>query len=158
MKKSWFITILYCLLLLGGGGAVLLIPRVVPFDQCSDVYKRYADMDGVDATFIKDYKVNDTVYVDVTLLEALDTAVCEGMCLDFGVVSITKLPIEFRENLTESNSYSLRVIKDSADFGCNVEYRKYVIIFSYSQMTMCIFHNVDDNQYNAIIDKETKEV
>ncbi len=70
MKRSWLITILVCLLILGGGGAVLLLPQVVPFNQCSDVYKRYAKMDGVDATFIKDYKVNDTVFVDVTLLVA----------------------------------------------------------------------------------------
>ena len=70
MKRSWLITILFCLLLLGGGGAVLLLPQVVPFSQYSDVYKRYAKMDGVDATFIKDYKVNDTVFVDVTLLVA----------------------------------------------------------------------------------------
>lgn len=70
MKRSWLITILVCLLILGGGGAVLLLPQVVPFNQCSDVYKRYAKMDGVDATFIKDYKVNDSVFVDVTLLVA----------------------------------------------------------------------------------------
>ena len=70
MKRSWLITILICLLLLCGGGAVLLLPQVVPFNQCSDVYKRYAKMDGVDATFIKDYKVNDSVFVDVTLLVA----------------------------------------------------------------------------------------
>ena len=70
MKRSWLITILVCLLILGWGGAVLLLPQVVPFDQCSEVYKRYADMDGVDATFIKDYKVNDSVFVDVTLLVA----------------------------------------------------------------------------------------
>lgn len=70
MKRSWLITILVCLLILGWGGAVLLLPQVVPFNQCSDVYKRYAKMDGVDATFIKDYKVNDSVFVDVTLLVA----------------------------------------------------------------------------------------
>lgn len=70
MKRAWLITIIICLVILGGGAVVLLLPQVVPFDQCSEVYKRYADMDGVDATFIKDYKVNDTVFVDVTLLEA----------------------------------------------------------------------------------------
>ena len=47
MKRSWLITILICLLLLCGGGAVLLLPQVIPFDQCSDVYKRYADMEGL---------------------------------------------------------------------------------------------------------------
>lgn len=158
MKRSWLITILFCLLLLGGDGAVLLLPQVVPFSQCSDVYKRYAKMDGVDATFIKDYKINDTVFVDVTLLETKDTALWDSLCADFGIASITKFPIKFRDNLTASNSYSLRVIKDSADSDCGVEYRKYVIIFSYSRMTMCIFHNVDNIQYTAIIEKETKEV
>ena len=50
--------------------AVRLWPRTVPFDQCSDLYKQYANVEGIDATFIKDYKVNDTVFVDVTLLVA----------------------------------------------------------------------------------------
>lgn len=85
MKRSWLITILVCLLLLGGGGTVLLLPQVVPFDQCSDVYKRYAKMDGVDATFIKDYKINDTVFVDVTLLEATDSMGWATLKKDFEI-------------------------------------------------------------------------
>lgn len=138
--------------------AVRLWPRTVPFDQCSDLYKQYSSVEGVNATYIKDYKVNDSVFVDVTLLEAKDTTMWEDLCEDFNIASITKLPVEFRENLAASNSYSLHVIKDSADSDCDVEYRKYVIIFSYSQMTMCIFHNVDNNKYAAIIEKKTKEV
>ena len=74
MKRSWLITILVCLLLLGGGTIVILMPQVVPYSQCSDVYKQYADVDGIDATFIKDYKVNDTLAVNVTLLQATDSA------------------------------------------------------------------------------------
>ena len=158
MKRAWLITIIFCLLLLGGGVAVLLLPQVVPFDQCSDAYKRYADVEGVEATFIKDYKVNDSIGVDVTLIEAKDTTVWNDLCVDFDIAPITKIPIEFRENLMASNSYSVRVIKDSVDSDFGDEYRKYVIIFSYSQMTMCIFHNVDNNQYTAIIEKETKEI
>ena len=52
MKRAWLITIIICLVLLGGGGAVLLLPQVVPFDQCSDLYKQYANVEGIDATFI----------------------------------------------------------------------------------------------------------
>ena len=74
MKRSWLITILVCLLLLGGGTVVILMPQVVPYSQCSDVYKQYADVDGIAATFIKDYKVNDTLAVNVTLLQATDSA------------------------------------------------------------------------------------
>lgn len=158
MKRSWLITILICMLLLGGGGAVLFLPQVVPFDQCSDVYKKYAGMDGVDATFIRDYKVNDTVFVDVTLLEAKDTTAWEELCKDFDIASITQFPVEFRENLTASNSYSLRVIKDSTDTDCGVEYSRNVIIFSYPKMSMCIFHNMNYKQYNAIVDKNVKNI
>ena len=74
MKRSWLITAIVCLLLLGGGTAVILMPQVVPYSQCSDVYKHYAEVDGIDATFIKDYKVNDTLTVNVTLLQATDSA------------------------------------------------------------------------------------
>lgn len=157
MKRSWLITIIFCLLLLGGGGAVLLLPQIVPFDQCSDVYKRYADVDGVEATFVKDYKVNDSIGVDVTLLEAKDTNVWNDLCVDFDIAPRTKIPIEFRENLVASNSFSMRMIKDSVDSDFGVEY-KYMIIFSHSQMSMCIFHNVNDTQCDAIIDKELEKI
>ena len=65
--------------------AVRLWPRTIPFDQCSDLYKQYANVEGIDATFIKDYKVNDTVFVDVTLLEAKDSADWATLKNDFGV-------------------------------------------------------------------------
>ena len=85
MKRSWLITVIVCLLLLGGGAVILLTPQVVPYSQCSDVYKRYAEVEGVDATFIKDYKVNDTLRVDVTVLQATDSAGWERLRDDFGL-------------------------------------------------------------------------
>ena len=112
MKKSWFITILYCLLLLGGGGAVLLIPRVVPFDQCSDVYKRYADMDGVDATFIKDYKVNDSIRVNVTLLQATDSVSWNIIAKDLNVPPPPEIPDEYKGLFLQSNSFGYFIVKN----------------------------------------------
>ena len=38
-----------------------------------DAHKEAA-VDGVDAMFIKDYKINDIVFVDVTILKAKDSA------------------------------------------------------------------------------------
>lgn len=113
MKRSWLITILVCLLILGGGGAVLLLPQVVPFDQCSDVYKRYAKMDGVDATFIKDYNVNDSVVVSATLLETEDTCMWEKLCEDMHIPPITKIPEEFKDLFLSKNTFGYIVEKDS---------------------------------------------
>ena len=129
-----------------------------PTHAVSEVYTRYADTDGLNVVFFKDYKINDTVFVDVTLLEAKDTTAWEELCKDFDIASITQFPVEFRESLTASNSYSLRVIKDSTDTDCGVEYSRNVIIFSYPKMSMCIFHNMNYKQYNAIVDKNVKNI
>ena len=158
MKKSWFITILYCLLLLGGGGAVLLIPRVVPFDQCSDVYKRYADMDGVDATFIKDYKVNDTVVVSTTLLQTNDTFIWEKMCEDMHIPSITKIPDEFKEMFLSEKTFGYRVEKDSSFDGRKAPYLKNLYVYSRKDMTICVFHSLTEKQYDAVFDKEIDDI
>ena len=66
--------------------AVRLWPRTVPFDQCSDVYKHYADMDGIDATYIKGYKVNDSIFVDVTLIEATTDSAWNSLLKDFNII------------------------------------------------------------------------
>ncbi len=158
MKRSWLITILFCLLLLGGGGVVLLLPQVVPFSQCSDVYKRYAKMDGVDATFIKDYKINDTVFVDATLLESTDSNVWEVLCKDFDIVSFKLYPEEYRKKMTSSNSYSVRVIRDTIKDGKDIYYMRDVIIYSHPNRTMCIFKGMNEKQYDAIIENKTREI
>ncbi len=146
MKKSWFITILYCLLLLGGGGAVLLIPRVVPFDQCSDVYKRYADMDGVDATFIKDYKVNDTVRVSVTLLQANDSA-WPHLTDDFNAQLPPDMPppppntVGFWYAPHDNYSLPMDTILTNND----------IIAISYDIRTIALFHIKTEKQVDAIL-------
>lgn len=158
MKRAWLITIIICLVILGGGAAVLLLPQVVPFDQCSDVYKRYADMDGVDATFIKDYKVNDTVFVDVTLLETKDTALWDSLCKDFGIALFSMYPKEYREIMSIEHSFGQRVIKDTIVLENDSLYKENLIIFSHINMSMCIFHKINDSQYDAIVNEKHKEI
>ena len=158
MKRSWLITILFCLLLLGGGGVVLLLPQVVPFSQCSDVYKRYAEMDGVDATFIKDYKVNDTVVVSATLLETSDTCMWEKMCEDMHIPSITKIPEEFKDMFTSNKAFGYIVEKDSSFVGRKDTYLKNLYVYSRKNMTICVFHSLTEEQYDAIIDKEIDDI
>lgn len=145
MKRSWLITILFCLLLLGGGGAVLILPQVVPFSQCSDVYKRYAKMDGVDATFIKDYKVNDTVRVAVTLLQANDT-VWPQLTDDFNAQLPPDMPppppntVDFWYAPHDNYSLPMDTVLTNND----------IIAVSYDSRTISIFHIKTEKQINAI--------
>ena len=96
MKRSWIITLLVVLLLLVGTLIVLLLPQTVPFSQCSSIYKKYADAEGIEATFIKDFRVNDTVFIDVTLLEAKDSAGWATLKQDF---SLPELDAELQQRI-----------------------------------------------------------
>ncbi len=138
--------------------AVRLWPRTVPFDQCSDLYKQYANVEGIDATFIKDYKVNDTVFVDVTLLETKDTALWDSLCKDFGIALFSMYPKEYREIMSIEHSFGQQVIKDTIVLENDSLYKENLIIFSHINMSMCIFHKINDSQYDAIVNEKHKEI
>lgn len=159
MKRSWLITIFICLLLLGGGGAVLFLPQVVPFDQCSDVYKKYAGMDGVDATFIRDYKVNDTVFVDATYLKAKDTASWNFIAKELGVPPPPVIPDEYKSLFQQSNSFGYFVVKDKSDTIIQFYTSpKNICTFSRDKMIICIFHTCNERQIDAILDKNIDKI
>ncbi len=82
---SWPVTLTVCLLIVLGTLTVKLWPRTVPFEQCSEIYKKYANVEKVKASFIKNFKVNDTVFVDVTLLEATDSMGWATLKKDFEI-------------------------------------------------------------------------
>lgn len=92
--KQIILSAVIFLAVLGVALAVRLWPRTVPFDQCSDLYKQYANVDGIDATFIKNFKVNDTVFIDVTLLEAKNDSAWLTLQTN---LSIPIIPEEYRE-------------------------------------------------------------
>ena len=139
---------------------VRLWPRTVPFDQCSDVYKRYAAVDGVDATFIKDYKVNDTVFVDATLLEAKDSAVWVMLKNDFEVPNPGPIAQQFIDN--GEDLIGVKIIpKSIAVDTTSKEYPNNLLAISYLNHTLTIFHIKNDVEKHAVkyhnFDKSTNQ-
>ena len=90
MKRTDYITLLICLLAVGVALVVVRCPRTVPWEQCSEVYKKYSQMDGINAAYIKDYRINDTLMVGVTLLEATTDSGWVTLQEDFGLPVIPK--------------------------------------------------------------------
>ena len=74
MKREWQIKVLVLVVV----GVVILVAKFLPpamaYWESSEVYKRYSRVEGVRATYVKDFRVNDTLTVGVTLLEATDSA------------------------------------------------------------------------------------
>jgi hypothetical protein len=89
MKKKAIIIVIIAMLLLGML-ACLLWPRVVQLEECSEVYRRYEGLEGIDAAYIKNYRVNDTLTLPVTLLEATTDSGWARLQKDFGVPEIPK--------------------------------------------------------------------
>ena len=72
MRHRTLIITLLSLLLVGGTAAWKFLPHTLSYDECSDVYRHFADMrlPGVRVTYIQDKIINDTLRLPVTLLQA----------------------------------------------------------------------------------------
>jgi len=85
MKKRRKFNILIFVVIVGLGLAARYLSGVVPYWECSGVYRHYAHKDGVEASFVRGFPVNDTLGVDVTLLRAADSAGWECLMEEFNI-------------------------------------------------------------------------
>ena len=86
--KFWGLFFLVLIVALGAITVAQRWHRIFPSQNVSDIYKRYENRDGIDVSYVKRYKVNDTVFVDVTLIEVKDTSVWNSVCEDFHISSL----------------------------------------------------------------------
>ena len=155
MKRTDYITLLICLLAVGVALVVVRCPRTVPWEQCSEVYKKYSQMDGINAAYIKDYRINDTLTIAVTLLEATTDSGWATLQEDFEVPAIQ----EYKEYYYDSNKVSLKQYTKSVPLYSDgdtlindlitISYYKHTIghfvIQSEEQKRAIIFKQLDDN-------------
>lgn len=116
-------------------------------------------MDGVDATFIKDYKVNDSVCVNVTLLQANDLVSWNIIAKDLNVPPPPEIPEEYKDLFLQSNSFGYFIVKDKQNEDKQMQdKRKDICTFSRDKMTICIFHSCNETQIDAILDNNIDEI
>lgn len=124
----------------------------------SELYNRYADKEGIEASFIKDYKVNDSVFVDVTLLEATTDSAWEVLLKDFNMPDIPKEVVEMGVDMfvkaVNRKDYSL-----PAD---SILVNNDVMMVSYALKTISVFRTetlgqmwaVNHSKYEEMINNE----
>ena len=74
MKRYWTLTLIGLILAIAIPVALKVLPRPLPDSQCSDLYLRYANTPGIQASFVKGFPLNDTLSIDATLLHATDSS------------------------------------------------------------------------------------
>ncbi len=126
------------------------LPRPLPPEECSELYRAYMDTPGVGATFIRGFQVNDTVSVDVTLLQATDSAGWERLVND------TKLPNDTKEvhnDLTQKRTVLLRYTPKGymTHHTDSVSLNNDLMAIDWTEQTIAIFHITDKKQSKSII-------
>ena len=154
MKRTGLITLAACFAVLVMAVVVIRYPRTVPLEECSDVYKRYKDVEGVRATYVKDYRVNDTLTVGVTLLEATTDSGWAKLVSKFNV---PKEMVELAKSNPDIDIWVGQALKDRPEVLCDVselneeEAQELEIITISMQMhTICIFHTCNKQEMDAI--------
>ena len=145
MKRRWLITLLLCVVALGGTLTCRLWPRTLSPDQCGTVYRHYAAVEGVEATYIKDKHIGGDDKVDVTLLQATTDSSWHALLSDFDIPDLYEK--------IGTDKVFFRLIKK-----CHTEERpdtangdNDVLAASPKNRTIGIFHITDKSQIKPIV-------
>lgn len=128
-----------------------------PSHAVSEVYTHYAGTEGLNVVFFKDYKINDTVYVDVTYIEATADSTWLLLQDDFNA---PKIPEEYRELfektktvdlwLTAKDNHKIRIDTDTISHD--------IIVLSRQLQVICVFHTENSFQTDAIIERKIQNL
>lgn len=126
MRHRTLIIIILSLLLVGGTTAWKYTPHSLSYDECSEVYRHFVDMqmEGVRVTYVRDKVVNDTLRLPVTLLQAESDAGWAILDSLFGLkadrnklINDTTIPDEVKEGFLNNTAefYVQRAHRETPD-------------------------------------------
>lgn len=115
MRHHTLIITILALLLVGGAAAWKFLPHTLSYDECSDVYRHFADMrlPGVRVTYVQDKIINDTLRLPVTLLQAESD---EGWAILDSLYGITENRNKLLNDPAIPDDVKEKFIKDAPQF------------------------------------------
>ena len=148
--RFWGAFAVAVVLALAGITAAARWHRLFPTGEVSELYRAYMDTPGIDATFIRGFQVNDTLSVDVTLLQATDSA---GWATLLGNVRMSE---ELEEDFKLFN-HEKKVVVQSFPKGHPglppdpAFLNNDILAVDWAEETISIFHITDTKQLFAIL-------
>ncbi|MBR1765468.1 MAG: hypothetical protein IJ745_00335 [Bacteroidales bacterium] len=151
MNKKHIVPIALIVVILGGTLAIRLWPRTLTAEQCSEVYQKYVGRDDIQATFIKDKRINDSIAVNMTMLSAAGDSGWAVLQHDFNMPVIPK---EYEEYFyADTNQLSLKLVpkKNPSLPMDSIISNNDLVATSYSKRLICIFSIENTSQLKAIL-------
>ena len=129
---------------------VLHWPRTLGEEECSPLYRHYAHSGGIRASYLEGKRINDTLRLDMTLLQATDSAGWARLQADFGVPPLAE---EYLRRMTDENSITVRLVDVNVILGREAEGEDLKpAAISRTKRTVGVFHTRSPQQTDMIID------
>lgn len=157
ITTSWLFTFTVCLLLVGGAIAVVFWPR----QYGSEIYQYYSNIKGIKASYFENYRINDTVFVDITLLEAVDSNGWNILCEDLFIVKLDSLSQKKVDNGKDLIFTKQLSINDLSKTNTSTFEDSVLRTVSYLRKEVSVFHTKNEKERHAVFyynfDKTTKQ-
>lgn len=147
-QKYWILLGLAMLAIFGSVYIYRNWCRLFVTPEVSEYYEMYAHKKGYRTTFVQDYRVNDTLTLNATLIEGLDSASWQHLLQDFYV---TPQSVIVPTNTDGPMSKSIRIEPPSKLARiCPADKGKSMGCFLWDKKCLVIVHFRDDEQFHAI--------
>ena len=83
--KTILLALMFMLLAVAGVLVYKYWPRTLPPEQCSEVYRHYCNRSDLNVAFVKDYRIGDSITVDVTTITAKDSIGWEALMTEMNI-------------------------------------------------------------------------
>ena len=132
---------------------VIRAPRTVPLAETSEVYRQYRHLPGVRAAFIHQMPINDTLRLDMTLLEAEDSAAFADLLIKMGKSEeFIKELMYFQDK--ENTRFSNACLRGNPGTVGDTDMTKNeVISFFPGRKTVAVFHTLSEKDGNVVLNK-----
>ena len=159
MKRNWpYYIIAFCLALL----TVYVLHnsgRIFPSGEVGEVYRRYCNRDDIRVEFFKDFRINDSITVDVTTLTAADSASWEALLREMNKSEgvIKRMREAVNEGVYMLSEYNCEIghPEKRVPFkaGCS-----WFVLLNPTEKTIYICHILNREQVHIIIQNKVREV
>ena len=129
-----------------------------PQQQTSELYQRYAGAEGIDAAYVTDYRVNDSLFVDVTVLQATTDTGWARLQKDLNVSDLSVFSEEIQTLFVRPNAYECYCRGDTI-----VQNGQQIIsvdVYSYNRYykRFIVFHSLSDDRWGEIVSRLTEDL
>ena len=136
--------------------AVVCRTRTLSEEECGPLYRHYAHCEGVRASYLKGKRVNDTMRVDMTLLQATDSAGWARLQEDFQIPPLSE---EHMRLMKDGSSIMLKMVDVNAILGGETGGRDLQLAAALrARRTVGVLHTNDKQYIDRTIDKYIDDI